>query len=141
MEAPSDYDLELRESVNNQSSELSVPLFPESRICSFDFSVTFSLLAQRHNLTYSSQTDLLKLISLILPTLNVLPLSSTSLINKIVNFKDETVIQHFCGSCMCRLGPGSFCAISSCKRAQEQRAVFIRIPLTKQLADQYLNIF
>ena len=88
-------------------------------------------------LTYSSQTGILKLISLILPTPNALPSSSTSLSSKIINFKDETIIQYFCGSCMCPLGPGSFCDTPICKRAKEQRAVFIRIPLTKQLADRF----
>ena len=54
------------------------PLFRDSDVSSSDFSTT---LVQRHNSTYSSQNDILKLLSIVLPSSsNVLICSSTSLL-------------------------------------------------------------
>lgn len=45
----------------------AVPLFPESQVTTDDFNVAFMSVLQRHNLTYASQTDILKLLSIVLP--------------------------------------------------------------------------
>ena len=78
---------------------VSTPLFPESHISAVDFNIALMSVVQRHNLTYSSQTDILKLMSMVLPTPNAVPSSSNMLRSKFTNLTSETVVQHFCGSC------------------------------------------
>lgn len=63
-------DINAREEVSQSATLTQTPLFPGSRISSADFNIAFMSLAQRHNLTYSSQTDILKFLSIILPSPN-----------------------------------------------------------------------
>ena len=83
-----------------------VPLFPESRVTSEEFRLAFLSLTQRHNLTYASQTDILKLLTIVLPAPSDVPSSASMLTSKLVRYKTETKIQRFCGCCTCPLDPG-----------------------------------
>ena len=113
------------------------PLFPQSHISSSDFNIAFLSLVKRHNLTYSCQTDMLRCLSIILPTPNFVPSSSNCLITKFVNFKMEAKVQHFCGCCTPPINPGASCANSACVGSHEPRAVFVRVPLSTQLANRF----
>ena len=118
------------------SSE-GVPLFPESRVTSEEFRLAFLSLTQRHNLTYASQTDILKLLTIVLPAPSDMPSSASMLTSKLVRYKTETKIQRFCGCCTCPLDPGFTCEKRQCIRAQEQQAVFVQIPLSSQLREHF----
>lgn len=115
----------------------SVPLYPESSITDVDFNTVFLSFAQRHNLTYSSQSDLLKLLSLLLPSPSRIPSSSSVLIGKYVNLKEDAIIQHYCGVCSNPIDCGSSCGQQQCAKAQLPRAVFIRVPLSMQLKERF----
>ena len=80
------------------ASGSGVPLYPDSCITEDGFNTVFLSLVQRHNLTYASQSDVLKLFSILLPSPSKVP-SSHVLISKFVNFEEDTIVQHFCGSC------------------------------------------
>lgn len=86
-------------------------------------------------MTYASQGDILKLISLILPTPNDVP-SAHILKHKFVNYRTETFAQHFCGCCSEPLLPGATCIASPCSGAKQQ-SVFVRIPLSMQIAERF----
>ena len=98
----SDYSSDTMISVSEQSSVTTgtqsegSPLFPESVIRSEDFNTAFLSLVQRHNLTYSSQSDILKLLSIVLPSSpSNIPSSAHVLYKKFTNYKDDTILQHF----------------------------------------------
>ena len=82
-----------------QKANGSCPLYPSSCITEGDFNTIFLSLVQRHNLTYASQSDILKLFSMLLPSPGRIPSSSHVLIGKFVNFAEDTIVQHFCGAC------------------------------------------
>lgn len=84
-----------------------VPLYPDSCITDDSLNTMFLSLVQRHNLTYASQFDILRFFSLLLPSPSKVPSSSHMPISKFVNFKEDTIIQHFCGFCTHALEPGS----------------------------------
>ena len=141
------YSLSDSESVNSEQNineeplDTGIPLFPQSHISSVDFNIAFMSLVQRHNLTYSSQTDILRLVSMVLPTPNTVPSSSGVLITKFANFNREAIVQHYCGSCTSIIDTGSSCTRPLCSRVQERHAVFIRIPLTAQLTERFQGTF
>ena len=138
------YSLSDSESVNSEQDineeplDTGIPLFPQSHISSVDFNIAFM---SRHNLTYSSQTDILGLLSMVLPTPNTVPSSSAVLITKFANFISEVIVQHYCGSCTSIIDTGSSCMRPLCSRVQKPYAVFIRIPLTAQLTERFQGTF
>ena len=115
------------------------PLFQDSAVQSDDFNTAFLSLAQRHNLTYSSQGDILKLLSIVLPSPSYIPSSAHVLYKKYSNYKEDTVVQHFCDNCTCPLEPGSSCKQQKCAKAS--RGVFVRIPLRMQLKERFDGMF
>lgn len=54
----------------------AVPLFPESRDTTDEFNVAFMSVLRWHNLTYASQTDILKLLLIVLPAPSHVPSSA-----------------------------------------------------------------
>ena len=115
------------------------PLFPESRVTSHEFSVAFLSLSQRHNLTYASQTDILKPLSILLPTPSGVPSSSHTMTSIFTKYQEETVTQHFCACCTAPLLPRSTCLKPGC--TLEQHAVFVHIPLDMQLKERFEGIY
>ena len=113
------------------------PLYPNSAITDDNFSTVFLSLAQRHNLTYASQSDLLKMLSLLLPSPSTISSSSHMLLSKYVSLKVDTIVQHYCGSCSTPIESGYSCGQPQCTRAQLPRGIFIRIPLTMQLKERF----
>lgn len=93
----------------------SSPLFTGSEICSNEFITTFMSFVQRHNLTYACQTDLLKLLSIVLPTPSTVPTSSYTLTSYFVNYRKETIFQQFCGCCSDVIPPSSSCQSRICQ--------------------------
>ena len=91
-----------------------VPLYPDSSITDDGFNTVFLSLVQHHNLTYASQSDLLKFFTILLPSPSRVPSSSHTLISKYVNFKEDTIVQHFCGFCTCPIESGSSCDQQQC---------------------------
>ena len=111
--------------------ELERALYQGSPVAADEFIVGLMLLCQRHNLTYSCQNDILRLMSMMHPSPNRVPRSSHLLLKHFVNLKEECSIQHFCGTC---LSPTP-CANSSCSLS-EPNAVFIQVPLVQQLKER-----
>ncbi len=114
-------------------------LYVNSTVNSRHFQVSFMSLAQRHNLTYSSQNDILKLMNALLPTPNTVP-SFHTLRASLVDFKRETVVHHYCGNCMDVLTQGNQCPKEGCMRAMEAGATFVEIPLADQLKERFKGI-
>ena len=126
-------------SITTDTRSEGTPLFQGSASKSEDFNTAFLSLAQRHNLTYSSQGDILKLLSIVLPSPSNIPSSAHVLYKKFTNYKDDTVLQHFCDNCTCPLEPASSCKQQECAKAS--RGVFVRIPLSMQLKERFDGMF
>ena len=94
---------------STDSAGCGVALYPGSCVTDDSFGIVFFSLAQRHNLTYSSQSHILKFVSLLLPSPNRIPSTSHVLTRKYVNFKEDTIVQHYCGFCSSPIESGSTC--------------------------------
>lgn len=125
----------------NIGKDDDIPLFHEPGIKNNDFNTAFMSLVQRHNLTYSSQSDILKLLSIVLPSPNNVLSSAHVLTNKFVSYKEDTVIHHFCGNCTSPLQPGTSCERQQCIGAQGPHGIFVRIPLSLQLRERFEGTF
>ena len=116
------------------------PLFPGSIVSSAHFNIAFMSLVQRHNLTYSCETDLLQLLSMVLPSPNKVPSSSSNIIGRFANLKNDGIIQHFCGVCSTPLDSGLLCTRPHCTSSQSRPSVFIRIPVAAQLMERFQGL-
>ena len=115
----------------------AVPLYPQAHVSSEDFDVAFMTFVQRHNLNYACQRDLLKLFSIILPSPSSVSSSSYMLTNNFFKYEEDVVTQHYCGSCMSLLRQSLSCTNPHCNQKGLQRAVFVRLSLTKQLEERF----
>ena len=113
------------------------PLFPQAHVSAEEFEVAFMSLVQRHNLTYASQSDLLRLFSIVLPPPNMVPSSSHVLVGKFINYEKDVVTSYYCGSCLSVMQKDTACVNSQCSNKGAQRAVFVRISLAMQLKERF----
>ena len=113
-ETHSDVDMSSLDALTAPSSEQSDPLlFAGSSINLHDFDVSFMSLAQRHNLTYACQDDILKLFAYALPQPNYVPSSSYGMRTKFVKFK--TMLLSYCGYCLSPLTEGGLVVQKQCR--------------------------
>lgn len=110
-----------------------MPLFPGGEITEVAAFVSVLSLAHKHKLTYACLTDMLELISLMLPTPNGLCMTAQQLINKFVDFKREAIVHKCCGFCARLLAESSQCGKEECRAANLSDALFIEVPLDEQL--------
>ena len=115
----------------------SSPLFPQAHVSAEGFEIAFMSLVQRHNLTYASQSDLLRLFSIVLPPPNMVPSSSHVLVGKFINYEKDAITSYYCGSCLSVMQNSTPCVNSQCSNKGAQRAVFVRISLTMQLKERF----
>lgn len=113
------------------------PLYWDSCVTDNCFNTVFLSLAQRHNFTYASQNDILKLFSILLPPPARVPSSAYVLNRQLANFEKDTVVKQFCGSCSRPLEPATSCTQPKCIQAQLPRAVFVQVPLSMQLTERF----
>ncbi len=130
-------ELEASVSFPKTAPHAQPPLFQESRVSVYDFNVAFMMVAQRHNLTYASQSDLLKLTSMIIPVPNLVPSSSSVLRSKFVKYKEDTIVHHYCGHCTVPLMPGQKCAKQECIDTMEPTSTFVELPLDLQIKEKF----
>lgn len=116
---------------------LSSPLYEGSAITIHQFDVSLSLIAQRHNLTYACQTDILRFISVLLPPPNSVRSTARSLNKKFVHYNEQTRIHRCCGVCMHHLAVGERCSQSECLSQNVADATFVEVPLDKQLQERF----
>ena len=121
------------------SKPVFLPLFENSRISSHHFRVMFMSIAQKHNLTISSQSDILRFLNLTMPAPNRVPSSFRTVETGFVNYKAETIIHRYCGKCLGLLTcPGSSCSKEACALStMQQDAVFVELPLANQLKERF----
>ena len=116
--------------------ELSPPLFQNSNINSHDFKVLFMSSAQKHNLTISSQSDILRFLNLTMLPPNQVPSSFYAMASDFVHFKAETIRHRYCGRCLNLLATGP-CPKEECALSMERDAVFVELPLENQLKERF----
>ena len=112
-------------------------LFKDSLLSANAFDVAFMSVAQRHNLTYASQSDILKLISLVAPVPNHVPSSAQTLRKKFVSYGKETIVHHFCGHCSDALVQGLTCTKQACISAMVPVSTLVEVPLDMQLKARF----
>ena len=108
-----------------------------SDITTHQFDVSLSLVAQRHKLTYACQTDIVRLISVILPPPNSVRSTARSLVRKFVQYHEQTRLHRCCGVSMRRLAAGERCSQSECLTENVPDAKFVEVPLDKQLQERF----
>ena len=64
------------------------------------FDILFMSVAQRHNMTYACQGDVLKLMSMLVPNTSMVPAFAVGLRNKYVCYSKEVAVHLFCGHCL-----------------------------------------
>ena len=64
---------------------------PAARVTTTEFNVAFMLVVQR--VTYASQIDILKLLSIVLPAPNNIPSSGRVLTGKYLSYESSTITQ------------------------------------------------
>ena len=116
----------------------STRLFTGSEI-SKDFVTAFMSVVQRH-LTYACQTDMLKLLKIVLPPPSEVPISSRTLVKHFVNYEKEVEVTHFCGHCCVAIDRASGCLNPGCSRQKCPHSVFVRIPLSSQIKDRFTGM-
>ena len=84
------------------------PIHESSDVSEDHAFVALMSIANKHKLTYTSLTDIMKLISGLLPVPNVFLHSNLNqLINKYVNISEVVIKHSCCVSCMDLLAPGA----------------------------------
>ena len=115
----------------------SPPLYAGSSISAHQFHVATASIALRHNLTYACQTDILRFISALLPSPNRVTTTAKSLTRKFLRYEQMTVVHRCCGVCMRLLPEGAQCLRTECVQQRVQDALFVEIPLDKQLQERF----
>ena len=115
------------------------PLYPDSLIDTSDFQVLLMSAFQQHNLTYSCQDDLLKILSVVLPSPAKVPSSSYVLRNKFVKISDQCSVHYFCSGCLCSLPSSTTqCITAGClDRPHQPVSQYIHLSLSTQLREHF----
>ena len=114
------------------SCQANVNVDPNTLV-SFDhqFSVALLSIMDKHSLSYSCVTDLLKLFTVTVPNFSLC--SIHTLFNKFTNFKESTRVHHCCGSCGKLLISDTKCTRSECLAKGLPDSSFIEVRLDHQL--------
>jgi len=117
---------------DEQSYQSNVNVDP-STSSSFDhqFSVALLSVVDKHSLSYSCVTDLLKLFTATVPNFSLC--SAHMLLNKFTNFKESTRVHCCCGCCGKLLKADTKCTRSECLASGLPDSSFIEVRLDHQL--------
>lgn len=132
-------DLEEEEDTSSldrdSADELGVnELFAGATVSNEEFSIAMLTLFQKHNLTYSTMTDVLKLFTQILPSPNAVPPTNFVLMNKFMDYKANIATHRCCGHCTSLLPADGFCSqMESQSYVNIKEFSFIQLHLDKQL--------
>ena len=118
--------------VENTQAHERTDLFSGASISKQEFSTALLSIAQKHSVSYSSITDILKIFSLTLPSPNLLPSSSFVLLNESVDYHSSTTIHRCCGFCADTL-LDSRCLKAECQLAGFRDSSFVQVSLKAQL--------
>ena len=107
--------------------------FDPSTAVSFDHQFSIALLSvmDKHSLSYSCVSDLLKLFTATVPNFSLC--SIHMLFNKFTNFKESTKVHHCCGYCGKLLVSNTKCTGSECLAKGLPDSSFIEVRLDHQL--------
>ena len=115
------------------------PLFPNSVFTEYQFNVSMASVAQRHNMSYSCMTDVLRLISLYLPSPNSAPQSAKTLLSQFVDTKRLPVSQMLW--CLYAIAKSmETCDQDTCKTEDVPNSKFVEVPLDRQLQQRFKGI-
>ena len=106
-----------------------IPLYFGSPVDANHFEVVLMSLIQKHNLTYSCQDDIIKMLSTILPSPAQIPSSSYVLRGKFVKLHEVCKVYYFCSRC--------FISLSSLTRQCDSAGC---VALPQQSPSQYIHI-
>ena len=119
------------------------PIHESSDVSEDHAFVALMSIANKHKLTYTSLTDIMKLISGLFPVPNVFLHSNLNQLNKYVNISEVVIKHSCCVSCMDLLAPGAVTA--TCERHEctitgnqgLKEASFYEISIEKQLNEHF----
>ena len=97
-----DVDVNLITALQSNSEAItSEALYDGSLVTTRQFHVTMASFAQRHNLSYTCQTDILKFVANTLTAPNTITSTARSLVRMFVQYEQQSVIHQCCGVCTC----------------------------------------
>ena len=105
----------------------------------YECSLAIVSIAAKHNLSYSSLVDFLKLLAQLLPN-SVIPKSQHMLMKQFVDYHASTTVYHCCGFCI-KLLPSleSLCSKPQCQLAKAPNSMFLAVDIHKQLELLFLS--
>lgn len=115
-------------------------LFSGANISCEEFSTILLSISHKHGMSYSSITDILKLLSHSLPSPNMLPQTNFLLLNGAVDYKSSTTVHRCCGYCT-KILVDSTCSRSECKLAKTSDCTFVQVSLKAQLQTLFSGSF
>ena len=120
------------------------PIHPISAVSEDHAFVALMSIANSHNLNYASISDIINLISGLLPSPNVfLQTNLRSLINKYVNIEDIMTKHSCCAACMDLLplgGASNTCGRHGCIGTEKRKLFFLKF-LLKNNSKSTLKVF
>ena len=119
------------------SSENQI-LYPGARVTIGGVMVLLTLFAIKYDLTGEAITHLLQLITLILPSGNILPDTLKKFKAYFRKLDNPFIVHHYCAFCLSYVDKqATFCPNTACLKelsARHAKAYFIEIPIVQQLA-------
>ena len=112
----------------SDSQQPYTSLFSGANISCKEFSTMLLSISQKHGMSYSSITDILKLLSHSLPSPNMLPQTNFLLLNGAVDYKSSTTVHRCCGYCT-KILVDSTCSRNECKLAKTSDCTLCRFLL------------
>jgi len=126
------------ETNTGKSSSENQTLYPGARVTIGAVMVLFTLFAIKYDLTGEAITHLLQLITLILPTGNILPDTLRKFKSYFRNLENPVILHHYCAFCLSSVDKQTtVCPNTACIKELSPRhakAYFIEIPVVQQLA-------
>lgn len=138
-----DFDEQIRceaseESSIGKSSSENQTLYPGARVTIGAVMVLLTLFAIKYDLTGEAITHLLQLITLILPSGNILPDTLRKFKTYFRNLENPVTLHHYCAFCLSYVDKqATVCPNTACMKELSPRhakAYFIEIPVVQQLA-------
>ena len=121
-----------------KTSNENQAIYPGARVTLGAVMVLLTLYAIKHDLTGQAITNLLQLLTLILPSGNILPDTLRNFKAYFRNLENPFILHHYCAFCLSYVDKqATVCPNAACMRelsSRHAKAYFIEVPVVQQLA-------
>lgn len=111
-------------------------LFSGSATSTHECSLMLLSIFNKHSISYSCVSDILKLFSQVLPVPNSLPRTHTTILKQFIDVEKYTTLHRCCGFCTRLLDSDSCCSRTECQLSSASNS-FIEVRLDRQLQNLF----